>query len=268
MEQKQFSVFLLSNGDTKNVFNNRGSASLFTIPLADELRTDGEHWEVGLSEIFLPNFIYNISGEMQKIEVGSRAYDGNMTTHEITIPSGYYNGTSYADVFNKLITAKITVNKEPYKIKMEYDVATKKMSATIGINEFIQVRDKRLRIILGMDRDNDKMDNFAKFRTGHWEAFPFPCCFNVWVQQAYVYVDVQKYTFVGDMKAPLLRVVDLEHEARGNERIHRVFQSPYYFPVEGHVHKSITVKICDSTGAQLQFKAGTSLLALHFVNDE
>ena len=64
----------------------------------------------------------------------------------------------------------------------------------------------------------------------------------------YVYCDAPEAIPVGDIKGPLLRVVD----AAGNfgDLIHRLYTTPQYVPVSRKEFNTVEIDIMDDTGRQ------------------
>ena len=78
----------------------------------------------------------------------------------------------------------------------------------------------------------------------------------------YVYCDAAEAIPVGDIKAPLLRVVD----AAGNfgDTIHRLYMSPQYVPVSKKGFNTVEIDIRDDTGRPVPFEFGKVITTLHF----
>ena len=67
---------------------------------------------------------------------------------------------------------------------------------------------------------------------------------------------------MGDIKAPLLRVVD----AAGNfaDTIHRLYTTPQYVPVSKKEFNTVEIDIRDDTGRPVLFVFGKVITTLHF----
>ena len=78
----------------------------------------------------------------------------------------------------------------------------------------------------------------------------------------YVYCDAAEAIPVGDIKAPLLRVVD----AAGNfgDTIHRLYATPQYVPVSKNEFNTVEIDIRDDTGRPVPFEFGKVIATLHF----
>ena len=78
----------------------------------------------------------------------------------------------------------------------------------------------------------------------------------------YVYCDAAEAIPMGDIKAPLLRVVD----AAGNfsDVIHRLCTTPQYVPVSRKQFNTVEIDITDDTGRPVPFEIGKVVATLHF----
>jgi hypothetical protein len=78
----------------------------------------------------------------------------------------------------------------------------------------------------------------------------------------YIYCDLVHFSFVGDIKAPLLRVVASAGAA--GEVITRYYERPRYVPVQKTNFDSIQILIRDDLGEKIHFESGKVLVTLHF----
>jgi hypothetical protein len=78
----------------------------------------------------------------------------------------------------------------------------------------------------------------------------------------YIYCDVLEWVAVGDIVAPLLRVVNIE--GKYGDVIHRVYDAPIYVPLQKKAFDTIEVNIMTDTGIVVPFYAGKVLATLHF----
>ena len=81
------------------------------------------------------------------------------------------------------------------------------------------------------------------------------------IHALYVYCDFLQFTYVGNMKAPLLRVLDSEEEA--GDVVTRYYERPRYIPLQKNFD-SIQIIITDDLSEKIQFENGKVLLTLHF----
>ena len=71
-----------------------------------------------------------------------------------------------------------------------------------------------------------------------------------------------QFTHVGDIKAPLLRVVD--SGGGTGDVVTRYYERPRYIPLQKKNFEAIQIVIRDDLGEKIQFESGKVLLTLHF----
>ena len=81
-------------------------------------------------------------------------------------------------------------------------------------------------------------------------------------QTVYVYSDIVKHSIVGDRRAPLLRVVNVNPLLGDTQTLN--FQPPIYQPVSKTSFRQITLYLRDSTGQPIPFEPGAVTVVLAF----
>ena len=83
--------------------------------------------------------------------------------------------------------------------------------------------------------------------------------------QMYVYCDIIQPQMVGDVMAPLLRIVNIDNTSHvfGTQRA-CVFNTPHYVPVMVTTFGNVEIDIRLDTGKPVPFVFGTSCVKLHF----
>lgn len=89
-----------------------------------------------------------------------------------------------------------------------------------------------------------------------------PCDLQAGIHALYVYCDLLQFTHVGDIKAPLLRVVN--SGVKVGDVVTRYYERPRYIPLQKKNFDSIQIIIRDDLGEKIQFESGKVLLTLHF----
>ena len=77
-----------------------------------------------------------------------------------------------------------------------------------------------------------------------------------------VYCDVVEHVVVGDVKAPLLRTVNII--GKEGLTVNRIFQTVQYFPVQRKQFSTIEIDLRDNTGRPVPFQRGKVIVTLHF----
>ena len=85
---------------------------------------------------------------------------------------------------------------------------------------------------------------------------------NRWFNSPYVYCDAAEAISVGDIKAPLLRVVDASLNF-GNF-IHRLYTTPQYVSISRKEFNTLEIDIRDGSGRPVLFEFGKVVATLHF----
>ena len=98
-------------------------------------------------------------------------------------------------------------------------------------------------------------DNRARFR--------YSVDLNTHRNQLYIYSDVANYTFIGDVTAPILRVVPFQR-TKDNVHFHQEFVNLHYVPVAKSFIDQVNVSIKGDTGEDIPFVTGKTLVKLHF----
>ena len=78
----------------------------------------------------------------------------------------------------------------------------------------------------------------------------------------FVYCDAVEHVVVGDVKAPLLRTVNIT--GKEGLTVNRIFQMVQYVPVQRKQFSKIEIDIRDDTGHPVPFQRGKVIVTLHF----
>ena len=82
------------------------------------------------------------------------------------------------------------------------------------------------------------------------------------IHALYVYCDILEHIPVGDTRAPLLRIVDIDG-AVGSMQVRR-YDRPRYVPIQQKQFDSIQIVIRDDLGEPVSFQSGKLMVTLHF----
>ena len=78
----------------------------------------------------------------------------------------------------------------------------------------------------------------------------------------FVYCNVVVDSIVGDVRAPLLRSINVK--GRYGECVREIFVKPLYIPVRRNRFDTIEISIKGETGRPVSFNSGRSCVTLHF----
>jgi len=238
-------------------------------------------WEVGLAEIMFPRSWYTIPEEGVVIEVDYGMCNPERRTRmaereargedipvkeyntrvEIELRGGFYKTMEdlQQELKRSLKAAFDAVDKTIILPTFYYNPVSKRMHITVPVGIFIRFPSS-LESILGLTPEQNYICN----RTGEILSVigNLPCNIQTGVHALYVYCDLLQYTHVGDIKAPLLRVV-----ASGGETgdvITRYYERPRYVPLQKKSFDTVQLIIRDDLGEKILFASGKVLVTLHF----
>ena len=193
--------------------------------LPDRFDLLGE-WEVGLSEIQYPIMWYNVSKDIQleMYHVDPSSSSSATVMHDVSPPSGHYDSP---DALVKQINATIA-SKESKKnlIRFSYNEISKKITInfvpnaklpTILVisNMFAELAGFSLADIKSVLSEHEEKgkedDNWWKIKgTANRSVTGSNVCdLQCGFYSLFVYCDVMEHVVVGDVKAPLLRTVNI-----------------------------------------------------------
>lgn len=285
-----FYITLPSNSSEKYYHNN--TPTHFITKLAKRFEFDQQHnWEVGLSEIILPQSWYNINAEDSiKVFCGNCIHatpafppnDAVIRSYEkfVRIQPGYYSSVKkLIEHINNMIekTFSETVDEwedpangirgikvhKDYWPKMQYSETKKKVTVTLH-GKMLMKLSQNLADILGFEkRDilNNTEEDFLPFRS--------TAIVNIDAGRdvLFIYADILEHIPVGDVLVPLLRIVDVENnsgDCNSKVLIRRTFDRPLYVPLRTHNFDTIEIHIKDDYGRDIPFGPGKLIVRLHF----
>jgi hypothetical protein len=177
----------------------------------------------------------------------------------LDLPPGYYNTMEEittkinAGLANSLATTRIS-NRIPV---FKYDKVSRKLSAKIYKGQQI-IFSESLCVILGIGQKNVI---YTSLETTTWTS-DGTCDPHRRIQSLFVYCDVLEHVPVGDVKAPLLRIVGVS--GKEGDVVRRIFDKPLYVPVQKKNFESIEIDIRTDAGEVVPFEYGKSSVTLHF----
>ena len=274
-EDKSSFLYLPSNVTSQRYVSN--TPSHFKIPLAEPLNFHDPHnWEVSLSELYFPSLYYNISQDNNSNLTIQYHINGVVHTRNITIPQGHYDPASYVKEVNKEIKKikhKFTETSEPkvlFKGRLKYLPNSRKITLVLNNHlEAMTFYGDNFRNMLGLEKANDPGDLTIKFEKDelrstreYYYEFPKSCSFNYKGAYMYVYSSLVKDSIVGNVFAPIVRVVGLEDKPK-SETIHREFTVPHYLPLRSSSFNEVVLEL-DGMGNSMKFNQGNSMAVFHF----
>ena len=241
--ESEFYVKLPSNSSMEYFPDNK--TSNFVTKLSRTLQLDGE-WEVGLADIDYPHTWYNIRKGKNSVEIYA---PDNLylvfKTVEFSIQPGYYEKVQ--DVINALRKANLS------DVDLSSDDTSKRVTVKCGRRVVVKLRVDIARMF-GFLNDTTIRASDEK---GFTLALP-----ETGNQYFYVYTDIIKSQYHGDVVVPVLRTVTVKGEH--GSYVSKNFERPHYVPLNKNIFDTISINIRDEAGDLVVFEHGKVIITLHF----
>lgn len=288
--EEDFHVTLSSNV-------SRGNAGNFTT-IVPRRYFEGGNWYVGLTEIRFKNSWYNIK-KYNKVDIIDKE-NKSYSTHIAYIPPGRYEDVNdLISLINKLVTEigdKDKIKSQPrlellpHSHKLLHRKGTSKENVTIkiylgyelsemlGINEYAL---KKSDLSNAIRKDSETLSivtsasPFTPLYTTNLPGHDKPSVYlpegkytydlSAGISYLLVYTDIVCHSIVGNIMAPLLRVVSVPSKARFGDNIVVTYDKPLYIPVRTRELHSIEIDIKDDTNETIDFKFGHVECGLNFI---
>ncbi len=259
-----------------NVRVKGNTTSKYRTILPKSIKLQGS-WLVALMEIHFPFSWYNLE-ETAVVDIHLALYD-YVLAFSVVLHRNYYQTIQSLLVYlntviNKVLKQEIKVfnrkNREIFKfyekikikkdlIVFDFDQIHQRVSITIDTLELFEkiVLPKELLYLLGFN----KQPIFNQTVT----IAPYLPDLTGGVNQLYIYCDVVEPVIVGDVIAPLLRVVSMNtSKVSYGQNIVQKYSNPHYFPVTSKHLRDVLVTINDDSDQPIKFSYGKCLIQLHF----
>jgi len=235
--EDSFYITLTSNASTQTYSNNKPSH--FLNILNHRIHLNDPSWLVGLSEIHIPLTCYNVL-DGQNI-IWFDLHDGEKVKNKIT--PGYYSTIpQLLDELNKITPTIRFEHLNTIQVKTDEIISSLYLSPMLALQ-------------LGFEPNIDLM-KIKQAQKQPYLDIGYP-------QQVFVYTDIIQPQYVGDTKAPLLRIVAMADTNHGKVQT-VTFQNVHYLPLAKLNFDTIETLLKDHAGRDLPFASGTLTVTLHF----
>ncbi len=236
-----FYVTLPSNSSMDIHPNN--TLTHFYVNLPTPLVFKGD-WEVGLAEFSYPHRWFNVTDAKNVYScTGGEEHGG---VHEHHIPPGYY--PSPVELLENI---KPSIDHDGL-VGMKYNTFNQKIVIKTKPDVMV-ILYKPLNTLFGFDTNECIITGVQKgSRVVDIDQF----------HSMFLYTNIIDHHMVGDTRAPLLRIVNVEGES--GETITKVYDSPHYVPLKQKLVDMIEMDIRDDTGRPIPFVSGKVIVKLHF----
>ena len=268
-------VVLPSNASMKHYPSN--TLASFTVELPQPIDLSAGEWEIGLSEIQFLKSWYNVQN-------GKIILQSNGRKALITIPAGYYhNGEDLFTTINRVLSMKSY--EITNRVAFVYNKASRTCDIEIKGSEGLSIEMSRdLELALGYKCRIKNITNAAMYSTrigsrrvnivigpnthrcrykkeaDHLTIFGMYPIRLVSIYNLMVYTNIAQGGIVGDVEAPLLRVVPVEHEHWTYQCTQ--FNSIQYLPLSQKHIRSISIYIYSDYGELVPFTDGKTIVTL------
>ena len=259
---KEFTIDLISNASME-IFGENTMAN-FRNQLAQPLMLEGE-WQVALSSISFPSNINNVNSNLLVVYVNSGAEldaSNNRSGHLRKIRKGIY--TSLDQLMDEL---RRTAHLKQFDFT--FDKITHKLVLQFGANEGLSFENKEVPSILGFKGIKDNSHD-GYIHIGY-KADDFPVDITCGSQLIFVYIDIIDYQNIGDVRAPVIKIIESERRLRnGSINIvtpihHKSFTILDYKPILSNNIQNIKVELRNEAGKLIPFTGtGKVIVSLKF----
>lgn len=254
----QFYVTLPSNASMTVYPNN--TVTEYATKLPHALQLDGQ-WEVGLTEMTYPLTWYNVEKDDCSIEL-----EFSTTEHphgailKYPVPEGRYVSArelveEIRRVVHKHLAKLIDFRNTSLKPADYFNVVfnDKTQKATIVAPDCKVVMSPKLADLLGFEScvlNQEKSEGVSAVDL------------NRGYNNLFVYCNVVVDGIVGDVRAPLLRTINVRGQY--GDSVREIFTKPLYIPLRRSCFDTIEISIKGETGRPVSFNSGSSCVTLHF----
>lgn len=274
---QEFTVHLVSSASMQTFPEN--SMASFRNQLHQQLTLEGD-WRVALTEIIVPTFLNNVT------DTNIRAYsksDSDITASQnkkamtrgrrgkqYKIKAGCYESP------DKLLEEIEKVTKIKF-LQRQVDSVTQKLTIELDNEEGLSFESKQIPGLLGLEGVPDVFD---PVHIGFKAQAPFqrnktvgvyPVDMTNGTQIMFVYADIIEYQILGNVKSPILRIIDSHRRLKNGsvqhqEPIHRIaFGNIEYKKLLTSTIQSVSIELRTETGKLVPFFGiGKVVLTLHF----
>lgn len=235
-----FYVTLVS--DSSKTFFPENKISHFFTQLPTPINLNSGEWEVGLVELIYPHTWYNVRSDNNHNVFGFDLGDGEIVARKI--PPGCY------ETIPDLIKA-MYVPSHKNKIEFKYNSVTKRAKFKLEENCKV-ILYQGIAELLGFEPGEYKGHHESPFIADPTASFPV----------IYVYCDLVEPQIVGDVQAPLLKIVKVE--GKDGEVVNAIYVRPRYVPVIRRHFQTIEIVLRLHSGELVPFERGRVIAVLHF----
>ena len=243
--QESFFVTLPSNSSLNEFPDN--TLTKFKVRLPYSIHLAGEY-ECALVDTAIPTSWYNLITTQDHPTKSSVIYRKGDKVFEKKLKEGYYPN------IKSLVNEVRAGEAREVDDDCEIFIMERAEKVQFNLQEDCEIiLNGRITRMLGFDTD---------YKVIRGQVIP-PQTYNInSINNLFIYTDILEHEIVGDTRAPLLRVVNVEN--RNGDQLSLHYDTPHYKRVQTKVFDTIEIDIRDGTGELIPFTRGTLILTLHF----
>ena len=229
----------------------QNTASRYFTKLPQDINLTGDY-ELALVEIQFGNSYSNIQKD-SCFFVYSPSEESDVGL-KVCLPAGLYEDNDFfTRTLNSMSAKKLgTCAKNKKRVGFYYNKASRKTSVTVAEKGASLQLSPSLQRILGMDQ--------SVINSGHHPA-QYITDINEGIKSLYIYCDLVLPRQVGDVMAPLLRIVPLKD--RESQMAHYIFEKPHYIPMSRIQFNTLEMLLTNDKGVPVSFSSGSTIATLH-----
>jgi hypothetical protein len=237
----------------------------YTTRLANALSLLGD-WEVALVEIQYPHTWNNLERFEGRISYSQALSPSDEKPQSFLIKmfrlqAGYYSSIGdMAQLMNENIKAAVGESEIEKFPKFRYNPITKRLNGAIPVGVSMHFS-HALCTMLGIDASQNPINTEEEDEMLQWKSGRI-CDLQRGFSALYVYCNVLEHVSVGDIKAPLLRIVGVADKS--GENVRTIYEKPLYVPLQQKSFDSIEIDIRTDVGKPVPFEYGKVVVTLHF----
>lgn len=272
-----FYLTLLSDSSLDIFPTNKQNS--FTVRLDHPININEENWEVALVEIMTSAQVLNISEENNFFYLVflDPSY---IRRHGFENVTEMCRNTNACDKVKLIIPPGNYVSPSHLAQEMQSSINAFENGllehVNVGIGVVFDENSKRMKIICQDERQTRLQFSkefgkllglnpslFGKPIGNEKDSFIFNADLNAPHDTFFIYSDIADFTNVGDVKAPILRIVPFNH-TKYSTYFHTELKNLHYVPVAKSFIDQVHISIKTATGKSVPFMTGKSLVKLHF----
>ena len=245
-----------SNSSMSYFPNN--SLSQYTIRLESSIELKEES-EIGLSEIIFTKSWKNVRDSWIRIDYGDQVHTGMLQ-----VKQGFYSSIEEIVLtLNGMVSSSYALDK---CVEFIFSKEANEVEIKLKMNESLKLTlSKELCGILGHAKRMNATDETLELSASpSMDIYYLPLSIadiNNGFYNIYVYCDLCDLVPVGDVQAPLLRIVPLGTEAHYTNQW-TVYNNVQYVPMRKKKFNTITVYLMTDTGQPVHFETGKSVVTV------